>query len=111
MTISDADIHWSEYIKAGTEALVLLKSLYPLLPQGRTEVEAKIEAAEMALQAANVSLAQGWGYQLHDCTFPPQIMLWDQSVKERVCKHCGFKTDFNRPLPRSGPNGGSWMSA
>jgi hypothetical protein len=74
--MASTDFHWAEYIKAGSEAFVLLKTLYPLLPtQNRDEVEAKIEAAERALQMANVSLAQGWGYKLHDCTFPPQIML------------------------------------
>ena len=63
------------------------------------EVEAKIHAAEDALQKANVSLAQGWGFKIHDCTFPPQIMLWDQQIKERKCSHCGFTTSFNRRQP------------
>jgi hypothetical protein len=108
--MSEADIHWAEYIKASSEALVLLKMALPLLPKGGAEVEARVEAAERALQAANVSLAQGWGYQLHDCTFPPQIMLYDPSVKDRVCKHCGYSPNFNRLIP-SGPRGGSWMGA
>jgi len=106
--MSDVEFHWSEYIKAGAEAFVMLRTLYPLLPtQSRDEVEAKIEAAEQALQQANVALAQAWGFQLHDCKFPPQIMLWDEQIKERVCQHCGHKTNFNRPLGRRG----SWMSA
>jgi hypothetical protein len=91
--MADANFHWSEYIKAGSEAFILLKTLYPLLPmQSRDEVEAKIAAAEDALQKANVALAQAWGFKLHDCTFPPQIMLWDEKIKERVCSHCGHKT-------------------
>jgi hypothetical protein len=62
--VDTADFHWSEYIKAGSEAFVLLKSLYPFLPtQNRDEVEAKIEAAELALRKADVALAQAWGYQ------------------------------------------------
>jgi hypothetical protein len=89
----------AEYIKAGTEAIVLIKTLYPLLPtQSKDEVEAKIAAAEDALHKANVFLAQQWGYKLHDCTFPPQIMLYDNASKERVCPHCSFKTNFNRSL-------------
>ena len=98
--MAETDLHnWSEYIKAGSEAFVLLKSLYPLLPtQNRDEIEAKIEAAEQALQKANVALAQAWGFKLHDCTFPPQIMLWDQTIKDRVCPHCGYRLNFNRPL-------------
>ena len=94
-----ADYPLTEFIKAGTEAIVLLKTLYPLLPtQSRDEVEAKIAAAEDALQKANVFLAQQWNYKLHDCTFPPQIMLYDKNLNERVCPHCGFKTNSNRSL-------------
>lgn len=97
--MADIDAHWSEYLKDASEAFVLVKALYPLLPtQNRDEVEAKIEAAERALQMANVSLAKGWGFKIHDCTFPPQIMLWNEQIKERVCPHCGHKTNFNRQL-------------
>jgi hypothetical protein len=94
--MSDLDFHWSEYIKAGSEAFVLLKAVLPLLPQGGAEIEARVEAAERALQAANVSLAQGWGFKLHDCTFPPQIMLYDKSVGDRVCPACKYTPNFNR---------------
>jgi hypothetical protein len=98
----------SEYIKAGTEAIVLLKTLYPLLPtQSRDEVEVKIAAAEEALQKANVFLAQQWGFQIHDCAFPPKIMLWDQQLKERVCGGCGYTTSFNQPQTPS-DGGSSW---
>jgi hypothetical protein len=90
--MTDAANSVSEYIKAGTEALVLIKTLYPLLPtQSRNEVEIKIAAAEDALQKANVFLAQQWGFKLHDCSFPPQIMLWDQGYQTQVCKKCGFR--------------------
>jgi hypothetical protein len=97
--MADADFHWAEYIKAGSEAFVLLKTLYPLLPtQNRDEVEAKINAAEIALQAAHVALAKAWGFQLHDCSFPPQIMLWKSDVKDRVCPGCGYRSNFNRRI-------------
>jgi hypothetical protein len=100
----NADIHWAEYIKASSEAFVLLKSLYPLLPTRREEVEAKIEAAETALRKADVALAQAWGFKLHDCTFAPQIMLWKQELKERQCPHCGYTTKFNVPLRKEPPD-------
>ena len=96
--MADTSVHWAEYIKASTEAFVLLKTLYPLLPQGGADIEAKIEAAEQALQAANVTLAQGWGFKIHDCTFPPQIMLYDKNVRDRVCPNCGYTPNFNRKL-------------
>jgi hypothetical protein len=97
--MSEPSYPLAEYIKAGTEAIALIKTLYPLVPmQSRDEVEAKIAAAENALQKANVFLAQQWGYKLHDCIFPPQIILYDQNLKERVCPHCKFTTNFDRPL-------------
>jgi hypothetical protein len=103
--MADVDFHWSEYIKTGSEALILLKTLYPLLPQGQEEVEAKIHAAEEALQKANVALAKAWGFQIHDCSFPPQIMLWNNDIRERVCPGCGYKTNFNAPLSGRGSYG------
>lgn len=110
--MSDADIHWAEYIKASSEALILVKMLYPLLPQGGAEVAAKIEAAERALEAANVTLAQLWGFQLHDCTFPPQIMLFQADSGERKCRSCGFQTNFNRKPPTlDSGGGGSWAAS
>ena len=97
-----AELSVSDYIKTTTEVLVLLKTLYPLLPtQSRDEVEAKIAAAEDALQKANVELAKGWNYQLCQCTFPPQIMLWREKEKGYFCTRpeCGHNTaSFNEPM-------------
>jgi hypothetical protein len=108
--MGDSSYPVSEYIKAGTEAIVLIKSLYPLLPtQSANEVEAKIAAAEEALQKANVFLAQAWGFQTHDCSFPPQIMLYQKDLNERVCPGCGYTTNFNQPQPR-GPTA-TWGAA
>jgi hypothetical protein len=97
--VDDISFHWSEYIKTGTEAFVLLKALYPLLPlSNRDDVAAKIEAAEIALQKADAALAQAYGFKLHDCKFPPQIMLWNEQLKERVCQNCGHTTN-SKPRP------------
>jgi hypothetical protein len=88
--MSDARIHLGEYIKAGTEALVLIKTLYPLLPtRSKDEVEAKIATAEDALQKAIVALAHEWDYPLCKCTFPPQIMLYRAAQKASYCPACG----------------------
>ena len=82
-----------------TEALVMLKTLYPLLPtQNRDEVEAKIEAAQRALDLADAEIAKGLGFQIHDCTFPPGLMLYKKELNERVCSKCGYTSNFNRDL-------------
>jgi hypothetical protein len=109
--MADVDFHWSEYIKTGSEAFVLLKTLYPLLPTSNTadEIEAKIQAAETALKKADVALARAWGFEIHDCTFPPQIMLYDPAIKDRRCSNCGYSGNFNRPLPSG--HGGGWMAS
>ena len=96
---------FSEYIKAGAEALILLKTLYPLLPtQSRDEVEAKIAAAEEALQKANVALAQAWRSICASALSPPQIMLWREKQKGHFCPRpeCGRNTaSFNRDVKPS----------
>jgi hypothetical protein len=80
----------SDYIKAGTDALVFLKTLIPLLPtKNRGEAEAKIQTAQDALDRANVDLAKTWGFKLCKCTFPPQIMLWKKEQQTNVCPGCG----------------------
>jgi hypothetical protein len=83
---NDAPGQVAEFIKAGSEAIVLLKALYPLLPtQAQDEIEAKIEAVEEALHKANVELAKTWDYKLCRCTFPPQIMLWNKDKRTNIC--------------------------
>jgi hypothetical protein len=58
--MTDLEFHWSEYIKVGSESPHLVQeTLYPLLPQRREKVEAKVAAAERALKMADVSLAKG----------------------------------------------------
>jgi hypothetical protein len=95
MKSNDSFAGVADYIKLGTEAFALLKALYPLLPtQKRDEVETQIHAAEEAFQMSKVALAKEWGYRLHDCTFPPQIMLWKESERAHVCPNpeCGHRT-------------------
>jgi hypothetical protein len=80
MKTNDSFTGVADYIKLSSEAFALLKALNPLLPsQKLDEVETKIHEAEEAFQLSKVALAKEWGYNLHDCTFPPQIMLWKES--------------------------------
>lgn len=97
MTVNP-EVSWAEYIKAGTEAISLIKTLYPLLPtQNREQVEAKIEAAERALKLADAKIWKDFGFKLHDCQYPPPMMFREKSSNEHVCSACGYKTKSYRP--------------
>jgi hypothetical protein len=61
--------------------------------------------AEEALKRSDTALAQKLGYHLCQCTYPPQIMLWQESRGCHVCPNpaCGRNTaKFHEPLPRPG---------
>jgi len=58
-------------------ALSILKQIKDMLPSGtrKAEAESKIKEAEINLASAQAQIAQGLGYQLCKCSWPPQIML------------------------------------
>lgn len=71
-------------IEAITSGLAAIKAVIGILKEAKdwlpkdTEklsMERKIQEAETSLQLAEGQAAQALGYQLHRCTFPPQIML------------------------------------
>jgi len=102
----------AQYIHFGKEALDLLKAAGSLLPKSakRAEMEQKITAAEDALKRADAALAQKLGFQLCQCTYPPQIMLWHEREQVTKCPNadCGrtikdVRELFNRPLPKPAP--------
>src|SRR5687768_10668146 len=81
----------AEGIGALKGALDLIKAASTMLPKGekKEEAEAKIAAAQEALKRADAELARDLGYKLCHCTFPPQIMLWQQARSAHVCGACG----------------------
>ena len=93
-----------EYISVSRNALGLFKEAYSALPKGekRDEIEQKIKAAEASLARSDAALAKQLWYQLCDCTWPPQIMLWRQAEGARVCPDpaCGRKIPGPGSLPR-----------
>ena len=97
----------SEYIRVSKDALDLIKAAIPLLPKGpkREEAEQKIAAAEGMLKGSDAKLARDLGMKLCDCTFPPQIMLWREAEKARVCPNpnCGRRIDQPKII-----RGGTW---
>lgn len=78
-----------------------------LLPdqQQKELIEAQIKDLEQRMQTANVAAAQEFGYELHRCTYPPQIML-EGKPKQWTCPKCGETRDTQqfcmttRDLPR-----------
>lgn len=91
----------TEVIAAFKGAMDLLKAASSMLPKGqkKDEVDAKIIAAQEALKRADAELARNLGYKLCQCTFPPQIMLWQQAQSAHVCGKCGDQIKVYRGGP------------
>lgn len=80
----------SGWVTAAMGALDLMRSGWQLLPRGdkKDELEARVRKAEDALQISSVKLAKALDYKLCRCTFPPQIMLWNNEKQTNVCSLC-----------------------
>src|SRR5207237_9425043 len=91
----------AEYIPASKDTLDLVRAAWSLLPKGekRSEAEHKLHAAEEALKRSDAALAQKLGYQLCQCTFPPQIMLWKETQKHAACSNLRAHDSQFQPAP------------
>jgi hypothetical protein len=91
------------YFSLTKDVLELFKSTYALLPKGsaRDEIERKISAAEEIMRRSDAKLAKELGYNLCQCRFPPEIMLWRQQEDAWVCQNgdCGARKERNQPRP------------
>lgn len=96
----------SEYITTSRNLIGFWKEASALLPKGdkRDQFDEQIKAAEASLKRSDAALAKQLGYQLCQCTFPPQIMLWREQDKVWICQNpdCGrtLKPVDHRDLPR-----------
>ena len=63
----------------------------PKSDKKKEEAGLALERAEAALKRSDAALAQTLGYQLRQCTFPPQIMLWNEELQQTACPNCGRK--------------------
>ena len=70
------------------KAIGLAKDAKDLLPGGdkKSSVEKTLDEAERASKLAEAQLAKALGYELCECTFPPQIML--RVGEEIQCPNC-----------------------
>lgn len=71
-----------------------IKETKELIPEikDKEAIEKAIIKAEKDLALAESSTAKELGYDLCKCTFPPQIMLYDNSSTNNVCPRCGNTT-------------------
>jgi len=67
-----------------------IKALVPN-PEDRNRLDEKIESAERELAISEAAAARDLGYQLCQCTFPPQIMLFTGKKQSQYqCPRCHF---------------------
>jgi hypothetical protein len=94
----------------GKTSLDMLRSAWNLLPKGETkdEIEHELVEAEKALNESKAKLARDLGYKLCQCTFPPQIMLWQDSINSHVCPNPACNHRIERPRAVRVARGGSW---
>ena len=81
-------------LNAAKSLLGILKEGKEFIPEGKEKesIEKAIIKAEKDLAIAESSTAKELGYDLCKCTFPPQIMLYDNSSTNNVCPRCGNTT-------------------
>lgn len=102
---------WLAYISAAKSALDIIKAIRSELPKGAEadKAQQRIEEAESALQNSKAELAKSLGFKLCQCTFPPQIMLWDKAERKKICPACGDRSPPPQPPPD--PYEDDWIRA
>jgi hypothetical protein len=95
--------HLAEYLGAAKTALDLFRGIRAEMPNGPLSDAAgkQIEHADKALRASEAELAKSFGYSLCQCTFPPQIMLWNEKDKANRCPNpeCGKEISYRESPP------------
>ena len=74
------------WFEAGKTALEAIKTAWDMLPKGENKdsLEKRIDEAGQSLHIAKVKLAREFEYNLCQCQFPPEIMLWKQKAED-IC--------------------------
>lgn len=81
-----------EYLGAAKTLLDLFKGIKSELPAGEAaKAQAGIEKAEAAMKTTEAEIAKALGFKLCKCTFPPQVMLWNEQKKTNVCPACNHQ--------------------
>lgn len=97
----------TEGLRASKDALDIVKGVLGLLPKGEDADKAasQIEVAEKAFRASEAQLAKALGYNLCQCIFPPETMLWKQDRQVYACDACGNQIN---PQPAVQRKESSW---
>lgn len=84
-------VELTQAVNAIKELVDLFKSAKELLPSGadRSKIEQAINEAERKLAMAEAEVAKKLEYDLCQCTFPPQIMLFKAKDNKTECPACG----------------------
>ena len=101
---------WLTYFTAAKSALDILKLIRSELPQGAdaNKAQNKIEEAEIALLKSKAEFAKALGYRLCQCTWPPQIMLWNKTERARICPECADR--FPPPRQQAVEEEDDWIT-
>ena len=86
-----------EFFTLGKTAIDMIRAAAELLPPNKKkEGLATVAAAQQALEASKAELASRLGHKLCKCTFPPQIMLWNERRKSDICPNpsCGREVSY-----------------
>src|SRR5258707_13480013 len=82
------------------EGLAAVRDAKALLPAAEEwAVTVTLETAGTAASLAEAQIAKALGFRLHECTWPPQIMLAVKTPngEEKRCPACGATTDIRSP--------------
>ena len=93
------------------QSIGLLKDTKSLISddEKRAVVEKSLEEATLATGIAEAQIAKGLGYHLCKCTFPPQIMLWQQPSQVFACPKCDNELDPNVVIRNEGCSSEDWV--
>jgi hypothetical protein len=107
------------WLQDAKTSIDLMKLAVGMIPKGADQARAieQIGQAEDSLARSEAAAAKEFGYPLCQCTFPPQIMLWDEKAKASVCPRPECGHTFQRGMKISAeaverskqPGPHSWM--
>ena len=79
------------FLAAAGQFLSVFKKAKDLLPDSKEKDDATkaLETAESSFKVAEAQLAQSMGFELCQCSWPPNIMLYRHELDEHHCSECG----------------------